>query len=72
MSIFNFVNNSASIINNGSTIHSFQTRTSFWFATGGAGFCLSQSLAAKMMPYVGYDANALSCPVFSLWKIVLV
>lgn len=25
----------------------------FWFATGGAGFCLSQSLAQKMMPIIG-------------------
>jgi len=25
----------------------------FWFATGGAGFCLSQSLASKMMPLIG-------------------
>lgn len=24
----------------------------FWFATGGAGFCLSKSLATKMAPYV--------------------
>ena len=25
----------------------------FWFATGGAGFCLSQALALKMMPMIG-------------------
>ncbi|KAJ9590164.1 hypothetical protein L9F63_016720, partial [Diploptera punctata] len=25
-------------------------KISFWFATGGAGFCLSRSLALKMMP----------------------
>ena len=25
----------------------------FWFATGGAGFCLSQTLALKMMPLIG-------------------
>jgi len=27
-----------------------QKKISFWFATGGAGFCLSRSLALKMMP----------------------
>ncbi|KAG8329864.1 lethal(3)malignant brain tumor-like protein [Homalodisca vitripennis] len=26
---------------------------SFWFATGGAGFCLSRSLALKMLPLAG-------------------
>lgn len=26
---------------------------SFWFATGGAGFCLSKSLAQKMTPIAG-------------------
>jgi hypothetical protein len=30
-----------------------QPRVKFWFATGGAGFCLSQSLALKMMPLIG-------------------
>lgn len=28
-------------------------RISFWFATGGAGFCISRSLAFKMMPIAG-------------------
>ncbi|KAG9511257.1 Fringe glycosyltransferase, partial [Fragariocoptes setiger] len=28
-------------------------RIKFWFATGGAGFCLSRSMARKMMPFVG-------------------
>lgn len=26
----------------------------FWFATGGAGFCLSRALVNKMRPYVRY------------------
>ncbi|XP_041362609.1 beta-1,3-N-acetylglucosaminyltransferase radical fringe-like isoform X2 [Gigantopelta aegis] len=26
-------------------------KLAFWFATGGAGFCISRSLALKMMPY---------------------
>lgn len=28
-------------------------KVSFWFATGGAGFCLSKALALKMMPVAG-------------------
>lgn len=28
-----------------------QRQVSFWFATGGAGFCLSQGLALKMKPW---------------------
>lgn len=28
-------------------------KLSFWFATGGAGFCLSRSLAVKMLPIAG-------------------
>ncbi|ROT75314.1 fringe, partial [Penaeus vannamei] len=28
-------------------------RISFWFATGGAGFCISRSLGLKMMPVAG-------------------
>lgn len=28
-------------------------RIAFWFATGGAGFCLSKSLVLKMVPYAG-------------------
>lgn len=27
-----------------------QQKISFWFATGGAGFCLSRALASKMIP----------------------
>jgi len=30
-----------------------QMSVRFWFATGGAGFCLSKSLASKMMPLIG-------------------
>lgn len=30
-----------------------QHRLKFWFATGGAGFCLSRSLASKMLPIAG-------------------
>ena len=34
---------------------SFQEKSpsQFWFATGGAGFCLSRSLASKMAPIAG-------------------
>lgn len=28
-------------------------RLAFWFATGGAGFCISRNLAEKMLPYAG-------------------
>lgn len=28
-------------------------KIAFWFATGGAGFCISHSLAMKMIPYAG-------------------
>lgn len=28
-------------------------KLAFWFATGGAGFCISQALAFKMIPYAG-------------------
>ncbi|GAB1603080.1 beta-1,3-N-acetylglucosaminyltransferase radical fringe-like [Argonauta hians] len=28
-------------------------KISFWFATGGAGFCISRNLALKMMPHAG-------------------
>lgn len=31
----------------------FQQKIAFWFATGGAGFCISRSLALKMVPYAG-------------------
>ena len=30
-----------------------QQSVKFWFATGGAGFCLSQALALKLMPFIG-------------------
>lgn len=30
-------------------------KTTFWFATGGAGFCLSRALVLKMAPISGYD-----------------
>lgn len=30
---------------------SFQTPVKFWFATGGAGFCISRGLALKMSPW---------------------
>ncbi len=30
-----------------------QDKLKFWFATGGAGFCLSRSLARKMIPVAG-------------------
>jgi hypothetical protein len=29
----------------------FQNVSHFWFATGGAGFCISRTLALKMAPY---------------------
>lgn len=32
----------------------WQRKISFWFATGGAGFCLSRSLALKMKPLARY------------------
>ncbi|WAQ97313.1 LFNG-like protein [Mya arenaria] len=28
-------------------------KLAFWFATGGAGFCISRALALKMVPYAG-------------------
>ncbi|RWS27260.1 fringe glycosyltransferase-like protein [Leptotrombidium deliense] len=31
-----------------------QQKISFWFATGGAGFCISRSLALKMVPIASY------------------
>merc|ERR1719367_816782 len=30
-----------------------QQSVKFWFATGGAGFCLSRALAVKLMPFIG-------------------
>lgn len=30
-----------------------EPRVKFWFATGGAGFCISRSLALRMMPIAG-------------------
>lgn len=29
----------------------FQQKLAYWFATGGAGFCISKGLALKMMPH---------------------
>ncbi|KAH6943712.1 hypothetical protein HPB50_025637 [Hyalomma asiaticum] len=34
-----------------------QRKISFWFATGGAGFCISRSLALKMLPLAGEIRN---------------
>lgn len=31
-----------------------QREVHFWFATGGAGFCLSRRLAEKMAPWARY------------------
>ena len=31
-----------------------QDRVSFWFGTGGAGFCISRALALKMSPFARY------------------
>lgn len=31
-----------------------QREVQFWFATGGAGFCLSRRLAEKMVPWARY------------------
>ncbi|KAH8036481.1 hypothetical protein HPB51_000677 [Rhipicephalus microplus] len=39
-----------------------QRKIAFWFATGGAGFCISRSLALKMLPLAGHARN---CPVVS-------
>ena len=38
----------------------------FWFATGGAGFCLSRALVNKMRPYVRYCSCIIS-EVFTSW-----
>jgi hypothetical protein len=34
-------------------IENSHQKVAFWFATGGAGFCLSRGLALKMMPFTG-------------------
>jgi len=34
---------------------------SFWFATGGGGFCISRALALKMMPYAGGGKLRTAC-----------
>lgn len=31
----------------------FRKKKEFWFATGGAGFCISHALAVKMLPVAG-------------------
>ncbi|XP_038064124.1 beta-1,3-N-acetylglucosaminyltransferase radical fringe-like [Patiria miniata] len=36
-----------------SQMRSTRRQTTFWFATGGAGVCISRSLALKMSPYAG-------------------
>lgn len=38
------------LLTNGVLGFVLQQKISFWFATGGAGFCISRSLASKMMP----------------------
>lgn len=40
------------------SVHFFQTaghHAQFWFATGGAGFCISRPLALKMAPVIRND-----------------
>lgn len=36
----------------------FQVSVKFWFATGGAGFCISRGLALKMSPWARWDADS--------------
>jgi len=36
-----------------SLLYVFQQKVKFWFATGGAGFCISRALALKMTPVAG-------------------
>lgn len=38
----------------------FQTPAKFWFATGGAGFCISRGLALKMSPWARYVRSLIS------------
>lgn len=48
----------------------FQMKLTFWFATGGAGFCISRSLALKMAPYAGYVFyTAVPCQLTTRYKI---
>ena len=35
-------------------LQSLQQKVAFWFATGGAGFCISQALGIAMMPEAGW------------------
>ena len=39
----------------------------FWFATGGAGFCLSRALVNKMRPYIRYCCNHLRSVYDVIW-----
>lgn len=32
-----------------------QQKVAFWFATGGAGFCISKALGIAMVPEAGYE-----------------
>lgn len=46
-----------------------QREVRFWFATGGAGFCLSRRLAEKMVPWARYsDKAACKCVYFVIIK----
>ncbi len=38
---------------------SFQVSVKFWFATGGAGFCISRGLALKMSPWARSVTNSI-------------
>ena len=51
--IFNRYIGHSYIFNNISTIIPFQEKSpsQFWFATGGAGYCISRNLAMKMAPF---------------------
>lgn len=35
-----------------------QQKVAFWFATGGAGFCISKALGIAMVPEAGYEFSA--------------
>ena len=39
---------------NRDVLQSLQQKVAFWFATGGAGFCISQALGIAMMPEAGW------------------
>lgn len=46
-------NSSSSASNGNNNNNDSKKKISFWFATGGAGFCLSRALALKMLPIAG-------------------